>query len=213
MGRGPVGEPAIIKYVNNSLASVDDVSGINGSMILIKTLTASSSDDLTFVNGSSDVVLDSTYPIYKFVCTNIHPSADGEEFTFNFRDGGSSYDATKTSSYFLSEKPEADSGGSLSYQDSRDLAQATGVQHFGVDTGNDNDQASSGELWLFNPSSTTYVKNFMGTLQQAHQNDLSLVGYVSGYCNVTAAIDGVQFKMSSGTIDAGTIKLYGIKDS
>jgi len=213
MGRGPVGEPAIIKYVNNSLASVDDVSNTDGAMILIKTLTASSSDDLTFVNGSSDVVLDSTYPIYKFVCTNIHPSADGEEFTFNFRDGGSSYDATKTSSYFIEEHTESDSAASQSYQDSRDLAQATGVQHFGVDTGNDNDHGSSGELWLFNPSSTTYIKHFMGTLQQAHQNDLSLVGHVAGYCNVTAAIDGVQFKMSSGTIDAGTIKLYGIKDS
>ena len=30
------------------------------------------------------------------------------------------------------------------------------------------------------------------------------------FCNVTAAIDGVQFAMSSGNIDAGTIKLYGI---
>jgi hypothetical protein len=37
--------------------------------------------------------------------------------------------------------------------------------------------------------------------------------FTSGYCNVTAAIDGVQFKMSSGNIDSGTIKLYGIKDS
>jgi len=185
-------------------------SGAGGVIVPIKTLTASSSDDLTFVNGSSDVVLDNTYRTYIFKFINIHPSADGEEFTFNFRDGGSSYDATKTSTYFISEKPEADSGGSLSYQNSRDLAQSTSFQHFGVDTGNDNDHASSGELWLFNPSSTTYVKHFMGTLQQAHQNDLSLVGYVGGYCNVTAAIDAVQFKMSSGTIDAGTIKLYGI---
>ena len=34
--------------------------------------------------------------------------------------------------------------------------------------------------------------------------------YTGGYCNVTAAIDGVQFKMSSGNIDAGTIKMYGV---
>ena len=39
MGRGPVGAPAIIRYVNNSLASVDDVSGIDDSVVLIKTLT------------------------------------------------------------------------------------------------------------------------------------------------------------------------------
>ena len=36
---------------------------------------------------------------------------------------------------------------------------------------------------------------------------------VGGYCNVTAAIDAVQFKFDSGNIDAGTFKLYGIKDS
>ena len=37
--------------------------------------------------------------------------------------------------------------------------------------------------------------------------------HYSGYCNTTSAIDGVQFAMSSGNIDSGTIKLYGIKDS
>ena len=37
--------------------------------------------------------------------------------------------------------------------------------------------------------------------------------HVSGYFNLTAAIDEIQFKMSSGNIDSGIIKLYGIKDS
>jgi len=33
---------------------------------------------------------------------------------------------------------------------------------------------------------------------------------IAGYCNTTTAIDGVQFKMSSGNIDSGTIKMYGV---
>ena len=186
-------------------------SGAGGTMVPIKTLTASSSSTLSFVDGSSDVVLDNTYRTYLFKFFNIHPSNDGEEFTFQADTGtNTSYNQTITSTYFLAEHTEAGTGGSLSYQTSRDQAQATGFQHFGVDTGNDNDQASSGELWLFNPSSSTYVKHFMGTLQQAHQNDLSLVGYVAGYWNTTTALTRVQFKMSSGTIDAGTIKLYAI---
>ena len=37
-----------------------------GAMTLIKTLTASSSANLSFVHGSSSVVLDNTYPIYLF---------------------------------------------------------------------------------------------------------------------------------------------------
>ncbi len=37
-----------------------------GAMVLIKSITASSSSTVSFVNGSSDVVLDNTYPLYKF---------------------------------------------------------------------------------------------------------------------------------------------------
>ena len=112
MGRGPVGEPAIIRYVNNSLASVTDVSGIDGAMILIKTLTADGSGtSLSFVNGSSDVVLDSTYPIYKFVYNNIHPATNEAGLYVNFRDGSTAYDATKTTTYFTAEHRENASDG------------------------------------------------------------------------------------------------------
>ena len=34
--------------------------------------------------------------------------------------------------------------------------------------------------------------------------------YTAGYFNTTSAIDEIQFKMSSGDIDAGDICLYGI---
>jgi hypothetical protein len=38
------------------------------------------------------------------------------------------------------------------------------------------------------------------------------IGITAGYANTTSAIDGIQFSMSSGNIDSGTIKLYGIGD-
>ena len=41
-------------------------SGLTGAMTLIKTLTASSSANLSFVHGTSSVVLDSTYKEYVF---------------------------------------------------------------------------------------------------------------------------------------------------
>ena len=70
----------------------------------------------------------------------------------------------------------------------------------------------SGELWLFNPSSTTFVKHFIITNNQT-AGERSRNFYIAGYGNTTSAVDAVQFKMTSGNIDAGTIKLYGIKDS
>jgi hypothetical protein len=84
---------------------------------------------------------------------------------------------------------------------------------FILTTSSDNDHASNGELRLYNPSSTTFVKHFISRTVSTSINDYSVDSYVAGYCNVTAAIDGVQFSMSSGNIDAGKIKLYGIKDS
>jgi hypothetical protein len=34
--------------------------------------------------------------------------------------------------------------------------------------------------------------------------------YVAGYFNTTSAIDAIQFSMSSGSIESGVIKLYGV---
>ena len=33
----------------------------------------------------------------------------------------------------------------------------------------------------------------------------------AGYINTTAAITQISFKMESGNIDAGTIKMFGVK--
>ena len=48
---------ALVKYNNNSISAVTSAAAIpSGAMTLIKTLTASSSSTLSFVDGSSDVV-------------------------------------------------------------------------------------------------------------------------------------------------------------
>ena len=185
-----------------------------GDMVHIKTLTASSSANLSFVHGTSSVVLDSTYPVYLFSWINCHPATNNVTFKAGFRDGGTNYDATVTSNSFNATADEAGTDAGLNYQNGRDLAQGTGGQDLTAFNGNQNDSATSGQMYLFDPSSTTYVKHFIITSQQINpEAPFTTNSYHSGYCNVTAAIDGVQFSMSSGNIDSGTIKLYGIKDS
>ena len=185
-----------------------------GSMVLIKTLTASGSGTLSFVHGASSVVFDSTYPIYKFVFSNIHPAATSY-FQVNFRDGSTAYDAIKTSTAFGAIHAEDNSTPSLAYVAGSDLAQGTGVQRLTtgeLNSGNADDSLS-GHLHVFNPSSTTFVKHFISNVNYSNNSPASENSYIAGYCNVTAAIDAVQFSMSSGNIDSGLIKLYGIKDS
>ena len=119
---------SIVSYNNRSIKDITAIPGAAKSLTHIKTLTASSDSTLSFVNGSSDVVLDSTYPIYLFKYINIHAASDEVDFSVNFRDGGSSYDATKTSSAFAANVDESGGNSSVFYWGSRDLAQSTGVQ-------------------------------------------------------------------------------------
>jgi hypothetical protein len=156
-------------------------------------------------------VLDSTYKEYVFKFINIHPATDEAHFTVGFRDGGTAYDATKTTTYILSYHAEDNSEVSLTYHAASDIAQGTGFQRILHGVGNGNDESASGFLHLFEPSSTTFVKHFITAGSSYNAGSYEYTTYVSGYNNVTAAIDGVQFKMSSGNIDSGVIKMYGIK--
>ena len=193
-------------------ASANGFSTIDpGAMTLIKTLTASSSATLSFVHGSSDVVLDSTYPVYMFKFYNCHPATDDVEFSFNGSiDGGSNYNITKTTTFIRAYHDEADSAAALQYDTSDDLAQSTSYQTLGGSVGNDNDQCCSGTLHLFDPSSTTFVKHFTASFNNYINTDFSIASYITGYFNNTNDIDAISFKFSSGNIDSGTIKLYGV---
>ena len=186
------------------------VSADGGNMVFIKKLTASSSATLSFVNGTSDVVLDSTFKEYMFTFSSMHPATDGANFQVGFRDGSTDYDATKTSSFFRAQHEEDGSSSTLGYDTDFHLTQSTSFQTIIGSESADNDQASSGYLHLFDPASTTFVKHYIAVVSNSNVNDYARVGHTAGYCNVTAAIDAVQFKMSSGNIDSGTISLYGI---
>tara|TARA_R100001086_G_scaffold184190_1_gene102848 strand:+ start:845 stop:1417 length:573 start_codon:yes stop_codon:yes gene_type:complete len=181
-------------------------SGVGGgSMALISTQTASSSSTISFTTG-----IDSTYKEYILKYINVHPSSDGQNFQVNFRDGSTAYDATKTTTVINVSHAEDESAGELQYKTSNDLAQSTNFQNLAESLGADNDQCASGQLHLFDPSNTTFVKTFMSQTQNADSGNNTLSFFVAGYINTTAAIDGVQFKMSSGNIDSGVFKLYGI---
>jgi hypothetical protein len=205
---------ALVKYNNNSLSAITAASSLpTGAMTLIKEQVSTTSTTISFVNGGSDVVLDSTYPIYLFKFINCHPSGDGSVLMFNASDDTSShsYDLTKTSNMFYARHDEDGTDGQITYSTS-DLAQSTNFQELNAGTGGDNDQSVSGELWLFNPSSTTFVKHFMATTSNNYETDMALNYYTAGYINTTAAVTAIQFKMGDSQIN-GTFKLYGIKDS
>ena len=203
---------SLVKYNNNSISAVTSAASIpSGAMTLIKTLTASSSATLSFVHGTDGVVLDSTYPIYKFEFINIHSANDNTQFLFNGSiDGGSNYNVVKTTTSFRAYHAEADNEQDLEYFTSMDLAQSTAFQPLVYYTGDEADSGSSGSMTLYNPSSTTFVKHFTSTTSDYNYVDYAQNCFIAGYGNTTSAVDGIRFQMSSGNIDAGDICLYGI---
>ena len=193
---------------NNSLSAITtlpaSISG--GGMTLISEQTASSSATIDFTSG-----IDSTYDSYVFKFINIHPATDNVNFTVNFStDGGSNYNVTKTSTYFQAYHNETNGVSALNYVSDRDLSQSTSDQQIANGIGSDNDQQTSGYLHLYNPSNTTFVKHFITRFNIANEAQYSVDNYVAGYGNTTSAVNAIQFRMSSGNIDSGVIKLYGI---
>ena len=188
-----------------SITALAQVSAGDG-ITLISSQTASGSSSISFTTG-----IDSTYRTYLFKFISIHP-ASGGNFQFNMStDGGSNYNVTKTSTAVKAQHLEADGGESLNYDDGVDLAQSTSYQNLVENTGADADLGCSGYLYLFNPSSTTYVKHFISTTSMTNGViPRADVWYMAGYGNTTSAINAIDFKMTTSNIDAGTILMYGI---
>ena len=185
-----------------------------GSKVHIKTITISSNTNTAnFIHGSSDVVFDSTYPIYVFEIINIHPSSDNVRCGYNFTTDGTNFNIAKTTSFFNTFNFESAAAEALEYQPSQDLAQGTGLSSFAPAVGNGNDESASAELKVFSPSSTTFVKHFTSRCMGVESRDIAQDNFVAGYANTTSALTGVRFQFFSGDIGSAKIKLYGIKDS
>jgi hypothetical protein len=150
--------------------------------------------------------------MFKFI--NIHPATNSVAFQFNLStDSGSNYNITKTTSYFTTYQDEGGSSTSLGYDGSLDLAQSTSYQSMANPVGNGNDESTSGTIFLFSPSNTSFVKHFICTSNVYHASDYTVNTFMAGYGNTTSAIDGVDFKFGSGNIDSGVIKMYGLSKS
>ena len=183
-------------------------ASVGGSAVwnLIETQTASSSSSVSFTTG-----IDSTYDEYVFKFYDIHPETDDVDLTFQVDVGtGTSYAQTITSTAVQVFHGEDGSSGAIEYKGNRDQAQGTAFQPICQDIGNGNDESMSGYLHLFSPSSSTFAKHFIGLGTNVYSGDGSVQIYSAGYINTTTALTRVQFKMDSGNIDSGVIKLYGI---
>jgi hypothetical protein len=185
-------------------------------MTFIKNVTVSGASDATILHGSSSVVFDSTYPIYVIKYINVMSSA-GQNIAMNFTTDGTNYNVNITASPFVAEHSEDDSSvARLQYSGGYDQAEGTDQVVFNLNKGglqNDSDASASGEIYIFNPSSTTFMKHFISRANSMSEYPGSTDNYCAGYANTTSAVTGVRFHAVSSNTISGTFLLYGIKDS
>ena len=180
----------------------------------MKLLADNTADTTDLASVSFTSSIDSTYKLYIFKFYDVNPATDGAHFSFQVNasnDVGGDFDASYiTSSFFRAYQFENDAAQALGYDTGGDQAQGTAVQNLYRSAGNAADKSVVGELHLFNPASTTYVKHFYAITNGCQDGAVTQNEFAAGYINVTAAITNVQFTFDSGDFD-GTIKMWGVK--
>ena len=184
------------------------IAGVSGAdVFLLSTQTATSDTLLSF---TSDIT--SKHGEYIFRFYNINPETDGAYFQFQANASGESgYNEYMPTTYIHAEVSEGGADPSWSYNPPLDNAQATVFQSVNYNLGNGATESMAGELHIFNPSSTVYVKHFYGKSVVHIHGDRVYHSHFAGYFNTTAALTNVQFKMNSGDWD-GLVKMWGVSN-
>ena len=188
------------------------LSGLNSAFgsaqVLISTTTVSTAvANISFTSG-----IDSTYKEYVFEFINMNPATNSVNWSFQVNASGQTgFNETLTSSAFMAQHAENDTDSGLGNQGGHAQEQGTAYQTLNYNTANFADASVSGELHFFNPASTTYVKNFYSCTNEMLEASYTINFFTSGYINTASAITEIDFKFSSGNINAGKIKMYGIK--
>ena len=191
-------------FVSDGAGTITSAPNLPGAMKSISTQTASGATNVEFKTG-----IDSTYDVYIFKWYDIDTSVDGAMFQFNGSTvGGASYAVVKTTTWWYAYNTQGGSNN-LTYGTAVDLAQSTAYQTICYNVGNGATQSGSGELNLYAPSSTTYVKKFNARSMVYAENEAANDQYPAGYFITTSAINAIDFKTNSGTF-SGTIALFGI---
>mgnify|MGYP006400197141 FL=1 len=171
-------------------------------------ITTNSGTNQTVSSFTSSI--DSTYKLYIFSFYDVNPATDSAEFTFQANVAGASdYNEEITSATFYMSHSEADGDASYQYTQTHDQAEGTAFQPISWDLGNGADESCAGELWLFDPSNTTYKTQFMAEATNYEAGNRVYHSHTGGYFDSAAAIVNIQFKMSSGNMDS-VIKMYGV---
>lgn len=197
-------------WTSDGSGNLSSLNGaLSGSLKLLNTTTADDTSSISFTVGS-------TYDVYMFEFINIIPVTSTKSLKMQ---GSTTSTYTnnipQTTIYFYTNNAEDDTQGILEKSNFYSAGQTTGYQIIMPEMSNGASASSTATLFLFGPGSTTYVKHYCTKTSAlfwggGSANPRSMSSYVGGYFNSTEAMTQVNFKMDSGNIASGDLKMYGL---
>ena len=198
-----------------------EFAGVTDAHTLIATATSDGSDaTLGFTSG-----IDST---------SLHPQTDNVNFVFSTNmsgDAGGDFDVNvMNSTFYQSYHKEDGSDSNLAYSSGNDVSNEDGIVFVPLLAGlqNDADSSASGVFTWYGPIGINAVVGTYGryygfqkqwisrfNFQNSdphYTTDSNTAGQMGNY-NTDHSWQGhteIRFKMSSGNIDAGEVKMYGL---
>jgi len=185
-----------------SAANGSDTSLI-WNQIQTQTITSATAT-VEFTSG-----INTTYKLYAFSLQDLNMSTGNAEYFIRVSDDGGATFKASAGDYQFVHTSQGANNANLSLQRSTAAAQ----MQFANDMGELADEGLSGVIYMHSPASTSGATYFTHNIAGRDTAGVfkSLVG--GGSFHSVSAIDAVQFLLSSGTIDKGTITLYGISPS
>ncbi len=171
-----------------------------GSLILIDSETASTSATVTL--GGAD--WDNSYDVYMVEYNKVQPETDAVNLNVRFTVSGTADDSSNYDRAFK----RLIAGASFSDLSSTNQNK---LRISSQNTGTNTNEVGNGVLYLFNFNNASEY-SFITSEETGLGADIVLRGNQGGgVLTVAQATDGIQFLMSSGNIDSGEFKLYGLK--
>jgi hypothetical protein len=186
---------------SNGASAPTWVTASSGALVFLSTVTASASSTVDI-----ETTFSSTYQNYLIIASGITVSDDNVSFNMRMKIGGT----YKTDAFYAGHFDNSTSGFS-GYSGAISNASAQLQPFDGM--GNAAGKNLNFSMNVYNASSTSLYKHMSMTGSIDKQNGLNAVVFGTGcYNNSTAALTGVRFYTSAGTI-SGTFRLYGIANS
>ena len=165
-------------------------------------------DEVDVTSGVSTVTLggvdwDDSYDVYQVVANNVQCDTDTKTLTFRFLDSSNATINTGYSVAYKTLKSNATFGN-----DAGDLTVAPFIDlYLGTGTG----EAANGVLYIFNANNASEYTYYTQEISYLNNSGVLTGNQGGGVLKSAEVTKGLTFVMSSGNIDGGNFKLYGLK--